>query len=464
VIRSRGALAAVGLAVAAAATYAYWIRPTMAPFAVEAPSGARTYVEDTLVNLAQYISPLVVWAAILGWILALWAAVRTRRNPGLLAVLVVTGGMAALYLRNPFVTPLHFWAIRRFIPTIIPGMILFAAFLATWVGWTLRGHWRVALGAVTALFLAAFTIRADSRIYALAEHQGTYAQVEELAASLPPGEPVLAAGSTRWTTPLYLAFDRPIVPLRMRTGQAKDAFIEWVRQRSAQGRSTTVMYAANDPRERAAGAGFLPLTRLDYRQVGRALISRSFAEWTPHPLPAATMHDTVDIRLFEIRDATQRVTNINLVREGLWGVVQSGFAERGPGGRGLWTTGRSVVRVPLEGQPMPTALQVRLGAVRGGVEWIRIMVNGRKVFAGTADDLSCEGILSLAGVPARDAVTITIFSLTAAPGEPDVPPRGEQEPGVLLEQLVLENERPDSDRTSRQVADAKDTACPPEAV
>lgn len=110
--------------------YAYWIRPNIMPYAVfnlghPILDGTRDYREDSLVRLAQYLSPLVIWMGVLGWLVTLRIVVLKRRHQLLVIGLVVFGGFATLYLWNPSISPDHFWAVRRFVPVIIPGFVFF---------------------------------------------------------------------------------------------------------------------------------------------------------------------------------------------------------------------------------------------------------------------------------------------------------------------------------------------------
>ncbi len=146
-LTSRPLMILFGFAALGLALYAYFIRPvTTAP--VFGPStyleGRRSYAEDSLVNLALYLSFPVVWAGLLGFYLALWITVR-RRSPSLMPVLVLVSGLAVLYLYNPTITPRHFWAIRRFVPVVIPGFVFFAALLTGWMADKLPFRPRVAL-------------------------------------------------------------------------------------------------------------------------------------------------------------------------------------------------------------------------------------------------------------------------------------------------------------------------------
>src|SRR5262249_12259235 len=75
------ALALAGVTLFGVTAYAYWIRPrrpkrSVAVWPGNPWHGALDYREDSLVNLARYLSPGVVWMGVVGWFLALWLILR----------------------------------------------------------------------------------------------------------------------------------------------------------------------------------------------------------------------------------------------------------------------------------------------------------------------------------------------------------------------------------------------------
>jgi hypothetical protein len=133
----RSNVVAVSVAVAG---YAWWF---LAPAALELHRGkgiplvaglqeregavvdaTRTYGEASLQRLGWHYGDLVVLFAVLGTALAVRSVMRRRTAP-LFCVLVV-GASAAPYLMVPQITPDMPWAMRRFLPIVIPIMLLLA--------------------------------------------------------------------------------------------------------------------------------------------------------------------------------------------------------------------------------------------------------------------------------------------------------------------------------------------------
>jgi hypothetical protein len=93
----------------------------------DAVDGTRTYDERTVHWLAQYLGwPLVV-LGVIGYILLVRRCIRTR---SLATVGMITVGLAMslLYLRASKITPDQPWAMRRYVPVVLPILIIAAAY------------------------------------------------------------------------------------------------------------------------------------------------------------------------------------------------------------------------------------------------------------------------------------------------------------------------------------------------
>lgn len=240
-IRHRALLGLTGAGLLGMAAYAYWIRPLpVAPphlayqfpgFYIDVNKG--DYRTDSLVDLARYLSPVVVWAAIGGWYVSLWRVVRGECDTYLAVPLVLIAGFAVAYLYNPSNTPDHLWWIRRFTPVVVPGFILYATVAARTLLQRVPSHWSAAAAVATVTFLVVFTGRADQLILTFAENQGLYTQLERLADKLPAGVPIVTHGRKIWLTPLYLAFDRPVIPIDLTSADGQEAWRTWSARRAA---------------------------------------------------------------------------------------------------------------------------------------------------------------------------------------------------------------------------------------
>jgi len=98
--------------------------------------GSRSYDEQTIQWLAWYLGwPVVLLAAAgLAWLVSRAARTRDLR---LVCFLSVFGTVAALYLNDVSITPIQVWAMRRFLPVVLPGMLV----AATWLCVQLARRW-----------------------------------------------------------------------------------------------------------------------------------------------------------------------------------------------------------------------------------------------------------------------------------------------------------------------------------
>ncbi len=91
--------------------------------------GTRSYDEMTVTWLGWYLGPLTLILAVAGTALLLRRSIVGWR-PEVLVLLATLGIPALLYLIRPAITPDHIWAMRRFLPAVIPAALVLA-------GWTL---------------------------------------------------------------------------------------------------------------------------------------------------------------------------------------------------------------------------------------------------------------------------------------------------------------------------------------
>jgi hypothetical protein len=264
----RATLALFGVGIAGLAAYAYWIRPLQAGkpewiyqwpgFYIDLHKG--NYRSDSLVDLALYLSPIVVWAAIGGWYVSLWRLLRSNERAYLAVPLILVGGFSVVYLYDHLNTPDHLWWIRRFIPVVVPGVVLYAAVAAKALLERLPSPWSLATAALALLFLVGLTAYKDRLILTFAEDRDLFKQFEQLAQRLPAGVPIIAHGHKSWLTPLYLAFDRQVIPLDLGSAPGKRAWKSWIAHCEAV-RQPVHMLLEIDEREQLTAGDDVDLSR-----------------------------------------------------------------------------------------------------------------------------------------------------------------------------------------------------------
>ena len=378
-------IAASGIVILLAG-YAYFIRPRIQPFEllpVETPVPVRSHVEDAMRNLAAYVTPPVLWMAIVQWVLAMACAVRLRMV-SLLPVLVLVGGFSAMYFWNQSITPDHFWAIRRFMPIILPGTILLAASFGWLVASRLPSRWRPIVIGLACVALAAHSFRIGNPVYFVAERSGVYAALEELAGDLPADQlligPLTRTDIHTFGTALFMSFDKPVFAVSYEEEAGRDELLSRVRGASSS-RPVLAVVSGN---------------RTDWLEGDVvASLNRQFELMTPtvHAVPQ-------QVERRGIRLALVAVTGLNTLDSELgpshhWLVSERGFHSTEAAGAARWTDGNAVLRVPIPAGETADRLAIDLmwTGPRGAA--IEILYNDHILFDGTVPSGTWRRTLSL---------------------------------------------------------------------
>jgi hypothetical protein len=194
--------AALMVAVALLAAYAYWLRPVLSAWAgADGNDKARALADpgllltlgfrqlaahdaQSLVRLGWFLSPLGLALGILG-LLAVLAQWRPRYLFPVLLALTVSG----FYLYKVRVWNDYPFALRRFVPVTLPFLLGFAAFLLTRLA--ARGGRRRALAAALALGLAVIYVRDTARIARHVDWRGSVRFVAGVARRFGPEDVVI---------------------------------------------------------------------------------------------------------------------------------------------------------------------------------------------------------------------------------------------------------------------------------
>jgi hypothetical protein len=162
------------------------------------PDGTRTYNEDTMVWLSWYLGPVALAAGLAGLGFGAVKTLEGRWPPAQVAATLLIGGMTALYIWNPRVAPDQIWAMRRFVPVTVPGLLVLGA-VVVHEGWRriARTIGRAPASVLAILFGAAAAVvpimttsaAADTR-----ELRGARAAIEATCGALPPKALVFIPG------------------------------------------------------------------------------------------------------------------------------------------------------------------------------------------------------------------------------------------------------------------------------
>jgi hypothetical protein len=283
---SKAAFTAVAMTLMILCMYLYLFRPT---HALLNGLSDDNFSDFAFINLAQYLSPFVLFWGISGWLFSFYALKDKKENSSLIPVMLCFAGYAALYLWKPFIHPGHFWAIRRFVPFVIPGFILFAS-IGMFQTLTLFSK-KVSMTAslVILVFLAFFTIKSDKLILTFAEQQGAFSQLKELSEKLPDDTPVIASGNFGWIMPLYLTFQKPVILIDLNSKQGENIFHNWISYQASKHKPVFLLYE-----------GQFQSNELQYSRLFDGVLSRSYSVNTPFPLPAKILQDKISIGYYTI--------------------------------------------------------------------------------------------------------------------------------------------------------------------
>lgn len=182
----------------------------------------RTYAESTVTWLSFYLTWPLVLLGILGLSIAAYRMVR--RDGGWAVFCGAIMAPTLVYLWRPAIVPDQLWAIRRFEPATLPGMVLAAA-LAAWalVALVKRESVRVLLrrcagGVFLLLPLTTWvSIHSDAEYpvtlatnVSSREMSGAHEQLDELCA-IEPGRPIVLVGTSSHFGSLRVMCDVPVV-------------------------------------------------------------------------------------------------------------------------------------------------------------------------------------------------------------------------------------------------------------
>jgi hypothetical protein len=162
--------------------------------------GTRNYNEQTVTWLSWYFGwPLVISGAI-AVVAMVWRIVR-RGDARLVLVFAVPAANALVYLNAAKITPDQIWAMRRFLPIIIPGLLLAFAWGAyELTRWLARRYparsWLPAV--VVPVGVAAMLVPAATawgQMFTVREGAGQYNMVMASCAKVAPDNKVLLLGN-----------------------------------------------------------------------------------------------------------------------------------------------------------------------------------------------------------------------------------------------------------------------------
>jgi hypothetical protein len=322
--------------------YAAWWRPAHGPFMTMhfAPGhpweGQRDWREQSLVNLAAYLGWPTLTFALVGTVFLAIRVVRGRATAAKILLWIIVVPTSVAIFANPRISPDHFWAIRRFVPIVIPGAIMLAGIglHATVVGYLRRVPTKMML--LLALVAGGALVVAQSATILVRENRGTTAQLRDLATLTAHAPMVIVRDLEPLATTLLVGFGQPVVPLRD-TNTAVDE-----RARALWSLCTPQVPCMLVHRD------FAGLSGLELGDTKVLNITRDYIAPTPTPLPSVIEHEATRIFVTPVSGLQTHSDPRLLGAYRDWNIDDSGFyrEELGREWSWRWTDGDAAIVLP----------------------------------------------------------------------------------------------------------------------
>lgn len=211
--------------------YAYFLRPILEPAVVYPswPTGADAWIinGENWLRMGWYLTPLGLLLATLG---AAWLvqAVSWQRFGLFLSIGLLT---TVQYVYQIFNTPYHIYTMRRYLPVVIPMLMVYTAVSLFWL-YRRQWGWPARLGSgLLALLLIGGLLFQSRYVLPLREYQGAVEQLASLQTHLQPGAIILISEPSEGVfadalgPPLRFLYGHDIVTIRQ-DGPETNAFLD----------------------------------------------------------------------------------------------------------------------------------------------------------------------------------------------------------------------------------------------
>lgn len=215
-IRTGGAITIIVLIL-----YAYFVRPYLGTATLANYWYAQTQIpitnHENLVRLGWYLTPLGIGLATAGFCILILLGPWRLLWPWAL----VGGAFSFLYIYNILNNPFHIYAMRRYVPVVLPTFVLSGGVFLAWL-WNHQHYARTMRTIAVLSFIAWMTgmIINGRLIWAHTEYAGVTQQIEEVAARFPQNaillfvDPAPVGQGVVVGTPLHFLHDLPSYDLQ----------------------------------------------------------------------------------------------------------------------------------------------------------------------------------------------------------------------------------------------------------
>jgi Dolichyl-phosphate-mannose-protein mannosyltransferase len=246
-----------------AALFAYAVRPLLDPPVVILIAGSDTPLVHNgavaLVILGRYVGPVALALALAGSVMT----IARGSSRGQWAIFLAGALYLALYDWSPLVSPHQPFWVRRFVPVVIPAILVVASIAIVNLGRLARRSWLrgVVVGGLS-VALVASVVQVSLPLRSLPpEYQGGLAQLNALAHLIPSNSVILLDGepSASWLTlPLTYLFHNDAYAVTQQSFnlvRLNPAIDSWL----GQGKSVVVVTSGGETSLDTSRWGFVPL-------------------------------------------------------------------------------------------------------------------------------------------------------------------------------------------------------------
>jgi len=239
----------------------------------------RSYGEHSMVWLDWYLGPVALAAGVAGLALMSRLVLLGRAGPAtpFLGVMLAT---SLLYLWRPSIFPDQVWAMRRFVPVVIPGLLLLAAWSADrLLGRRPRRRRRAGQALAVAIVAGCIAVPLLELVPLREERQqsGAVAMIEDVCRALPPRAAVIVVKSPDYNDiaqPVHSFCQVPVAELNHRVPLPQLASFAPRLRRT--GHNLVLLSTNHGAMQWMLGsrAPSRPLVKLDYEALEQRLATR----------------------------------------------------------------------------------------------------------------------------------------------------------------------------------------------
>ncbi|MBN2006000.1 MAG: glycosyltransferase family 39 protein [Anaerolineae bacterium] len=359
-IQSRWVRLALALGVLLLSAYAYFLRPVLEPQGAYTnwASESEIRVLDGLnwVRIGWYLTPLGLLLATLGIAWMFWSESLVRKGFFLATGLLMTGQ----YVYKAFIPEFHIYMMRRYVPIVIPTLVIGIAFVLAAL-FRRRGATRLLAG----VLLVALTggLLYQSRAYWLhRDGVGAAAQTSALASLLQDDaliimtDPAVTLFADWWGVPLHFTFGYDVATIYQDGDQARE-LVQRLMQDARE---------AHRPVQLVARFSIVEALRESFylEPVASLPVSLSHLMSTYDAYPTEIVTDTYTIEVYNVlEDPPDEMLTVDV------GTMDVAFVDAGfyakevfPELTARWTSGEAVLEIPVT--DAPAVIEVRAATYR----------------------------------------------------------------------------------------------------